>query len=139
MTTIVATFLILILILTNLNNSTILKSSRPQPSYTIYDKNFFNHQPQWNKLSSLSVGRSELTRTSHKTAIPMLIKQEAIKLKGDLIIGGLFPMHEAASEPHFCGEIKEGRGIQRLEGMLYALDKINSDPYLLPNLTLGMY
>jgi hypothetical protein len=36
-----------------------------------------------------------------------------------------------------CGEVKKERGIQRLEAMLYAIDLINNDSELLPNLRLG--
>jgi len=36
-----------------------------------------------------------------------------------------------------CGEINRDRGIQRLEAMLYALDRINEDPLLLPEIKLG--
>ena len=36
-----------------------------------------------------------------------------------------------------CGAVKEEKGMQRLEAMLYALDEINSDKELLPNTTLG--
>ncbi|EFX87236.1 glutamate receptor, metabotropic [Daphnia pulex] len=36
-----------------------------------------------------------------------------------------------------CGAIKEEKGIQRLEAMLYALDLINDDPHILPNITIG--
>jgi hypothetical protein len=36
-----------------------------------------------------------------------------------------------------CGAVKEEKGVQRLEAMLYALDQINADAQLLPNTTLG--
>lgn len=36
-----------------------------------------------------------------------------------------------------CGEINRDRGIQRLEAMLYALDRINEDSNLLPDIKLG--
>lgn len=36
-----------------------------------------------------------------------------------------------------CGAVKEEKGMQRLEAMLYVLDEINSDDDLLPNTTLG--
>jgi metabotropic glutamate receptor 2/3 len=36
-----------------------------------------------------------------------------------------------------CGPINKDRGIQRLEAMLFAIDKINSDPNLLGKIKLG--
>nr|XP_045587885.1 uncharacterized protein LOC123749808 [Procambarus clarkii] len=63
-------------------------------------------------------------------------KVKMVDIPGDVIFGGMFPMHErGVNEP--CGSIKEEKGIQRMEAMLYALDKINQDPVLLPNITLG--
>ncbi|XP_024940332.1 metabotropic glutamate receptor 7 isoform X2 [Cephus cinctus] len=63
-----------------------------------------------------------------------------IRIDGDVIFGGIFPMHEQVSgsmgqSP--CGAVKEEKGVQRLEAMLYALDEINGDSELLPNTTLG--
>lgn len=65
-----------------------------------------------------------------------------IRIKGDIILGGIFPMHEFlqhSPNPEYpCGAVKEEKGIQRLEAMLYAVDLINSDPTLLPNSSLGV-
>ena len=36
-----------------------------------------------------------------------------------------------------CGSINKDRGIQRLEAMLFAIDKINRDQTLLANIKLG--
>ena len=36
-----------------------------------------------------------------------------------------------------CGAVKEEKGVQRLEAMLYAMDQINADKHLLPNTSLG--
>lgn len=36
-----------------------------------------------------------------------------------------------------CGAVKEEKGMQRLEAMLYAIDEINKSQKLLPNITLG--
>ena len=36
-----------------------------------------------------------------------------------------------------CGAVKEEKGVQRLEAMLYAMDQINADKSLLPNTSLG--
>ncbi|XP_068983173.1 metabotropic glutamate receptor 2-like isoform X3 [Bombus flavifrons] len=63
-----------------------------------------------------------------------------IRINGDVILGGIFPMHEQVAgsigqSP--CGAVKEEKGMQRLEAMLYVLDEINSDDELLPNTTLG--
>lgn len=63
-----------------------------------------------------------------------------IRTKGHIVLGGIFPMHEhnIQQAEYPCGLIKEEKGIQRLEAMMYALDKINkNDNDLLPNVTLG--
>ncbi|XP_015461869.3 metabotropic glutamate receptor 7 isoform X2 [Astyanax mexicanus] len=61
----------------------------------------------------------------------------SIRIEGDVTLGGLFPVHArgVAGEP--CGDVKKENGIHRLEAMLYALDQINGDEELLPNITLG--
>ncbi|KAL4646288.1 metabotropic glutamate receptor 6-like [Arapaima gigas] len=61
----------------------------------------------------------------------------SIKIEGDITLGGLFPVHSRGPAGVPCGEIKKEKGIHRMEAMLYALDQINSDPDLLPNMTLG--
>ncbi|XP_064414010.1 metabotropic glutamate receptor 5b isoform X2 [Latimeria chalumnae] len=62
-------------------------------------------------------------------------------MPGDIIIGALFSVHH---QPHVdkvherkCGEVREQYGIQRVEAMLHTLDRINRNPLLLPNVTLG--
>ena len=54
----------------------------------------------------------------------------------DFVLGGLFPIH--AEDPNFgggrCGTIRTD---QEIEAMLFALDSINADNKLLPNLTVG--
>ncbi|XP_026858838.2 glutamate receptor, metabotropic 6b [Electrophorus electricus] len=61
----------------------------------------------------------------------------SIKVEGDITLGGLFPIHARGLAGVPCGELKKEKGIHRMEAMLYALDQINSDPDLLPNVTLG--
>ncbi|KAK9406086.1 metabotropic glutamate receptor 7-like [Crotalus adamanteus] len=61
----------------------------------------------------------------------------SIRLEGDITLGGLFPVHARGSSGVPCGDIQQQDGVHRLEAMLYALDQINSDPELLPNVTLG--
>ncbi|XP_078466710.1 metabotropic glutamate receptor 3-like [Lampetra planeri] len=55
----------------------------------------------------------------------------------ELLVGGLFPVHEKGDGSKDCGPINEARGIQRMEAMLFALDRINEDPRLLPGVRLG--
>uniref|UniRef100_A0A8D0BY43 Glutamate metabotropic receptor 2 n=1 Tax=Salvator merianae TaxID=96440 RepID=A0A8D0BY43_SALMN len=60
-------------------------------------------------------------------------------LEGDLVIGGLFPVHEKGGPAEECGKINEHRGIQRLEAMLFALDEINKNQHILPGIRLGAH
>lgn len=67
-------------------------------------------------------------------------ERKLIRIKGDVILGGIFPMHEQVIGPTSdmpCGAVKEEKGMQRLEAMLYALDEINNSSTILPNITLG--
>ncbi|XP_033825915.2 metabotropic glutamate receptor 7-like [Periophthalmus magnuspinnatus] len=61
----------------------------------------------------------------------------SIRTDGHLTLGGLFPVHARGADGISCGDLKKENGIQRLEAMMYALDQINQDDQLLPNITLG--
>ncbi|XP_041859914.1 metabotropic glutamate receptor 7-like [Melanotaenia boesemani] len=76
------------------------------------------------------------------TVVDFTLPQEtyaphSIRTQGHLTLGGLFPVHSRGIDGTPCGDLKKENGIQRLEAMMYALDQINQDDQLLPNITLG--
>lgn len=48
------------------------------------------------------------------------------------LYGDLSQVHERK-----CGAVREQYGIQRVEAMMHTLDRINADPNILPNISLG--
>ncbi|KAG8523014.1 Metabotropic glutamate receptor 6 [Galemys pyrenaicus] len=61
----------------------------------------------------------------------------SVRLAGGLTLGGLFPVHARGTAGRACGPLKKEQGVHRLEAMLYALDRVNADPLLLPGVRLG--
>lgn len=86
-----------------------------------------------------------------------------ISIPGEIVLGGIFPIHQKGKLPvpcivsplinwhssgtnirskngdlkSLCGALNKDRGVQRVEAMLFAIDKINNDPSLLPNIKVG--
>ena len=68
---------------------------------------------------------------------PAAIGQHSVLLDGDLVLGGLFPVHEKGDGTP-CSAKLYNRGLQRLEAMLFAVDQINRDRHLLPHTSIGV-
>ncbi len=101
---------------------------------------FRDHGPSWPLHLTLLL--LLLARTPQALAVPDYntdTSKKEIVLEGDLVIGGLFPVHQKGEGAQDCGRINAQRGIQRLEAMLLALDKINQDDQILPGVTLGAH
>ncbi|XP_064106613.1 uncharacterized protein LOC135215628 [Macrobrachium nipponense] len=68
-------------------------------------------------------------------------RKTALK-EGDILIGALFSVHQQPKQKTAftltCGKIREQYGIQRVEAAFLAIDQINANPDLLPNITLGV-
>uniref|UniRef100_A0A8B9LGP6 Glutamate receptor, metabotropic 4 n=1 Tax=Astyanax mexicanus TaxID=7994 RepID=A0A8B9LGP6_ASTMX len=78
-----------------------------------------------------------LSTLAAKPKGPSQVYLNSIRIDGDITLGGLFPVHARGHGGKPCGELKKEKGVQRLEAMLFALDRINNDHELLPNITLG--
>ena len=61
-------------------------------------------------------------------------KYKKVYIEGNITLGGLFPIHSDAR----CKSINGVLGIQRLEAMLYAVQRINKEGSILPGLKLGL-
>ena len=78
-----------------------------------------------------------------RDAMPTVRKPDISKaaiVEGDIVLGGLFPIHTEKTDrldEDQCGSLDVERGIHRLEAMLYAIQQVNKNHTLLPNITLG--
>jgi len=55
---------------------------------------------------------------------------------GDIVLGGLLRVHLRGDSENQCGEF-DVRGLNRVFAMIFAIEKINNDSKLLPNISLG--
>ncbi|XP_002731627.1 metabotropic glutamate receptor 2-like [Saccoglossus kowalevskii] len=81
--------------------------------------------------------RSRPFRTNTNDTLP---KRFVASIAGDVIIGGLFPIH-SSSLGYLCNPMTRDQAIhiKEIEAMLFTIDKINEDTSLLPGVTLGAH
>lgn len=75
-------------------------------------------------------------RTADRSISGARIRGIQDKRNADFVVGGLFPVHSDRNGIN-CGQLRTQGGVDRVEAMLFALDSVNADPCLLPNITLG--
>ncbi|XP_054653377.1 metabotropic glutamate receptor 1b [Dunckerocampus dactyliophorus] len=89
----------------------------------------------------LLVFQASVASKNERSLVPSSASRLVARMDGDIIIGALFSIHHQPSAEKVaerkCGEVREQYGIQRVEAMFHTLDRINSVPHLLPNITLG--
>ncbi len=61
---------------------------------------------------------------------------QAPNREGDVIFGGLFTIHSRGTSENQCGEL-DFKALDRALAMIFAIEKINNDSKLLPNITIG--
>lgn len=95
-------------------------------------KDIYEHDDH--DITTTTVSRSRTAITNDHSHQDMV----SVNLPGDIILGGLFPVHEKGEHTP-CGPTVYNRGVQRLEAMLYAVERVNRDPTILPNITIGVH
>ncbi|XP_017278819.1 metabotropic glutamate receptor 1 isoform X2 [Kryptolebias marmoratus] len=84
---------------------------------------------------------SGISSIHERSVVPRAASRSVARMDGDVIIGALFSVHHQPSAEKVaerkCGDVREQYGIQRVEAMFHTLDRINADPNLLPNISLG--
>ena len=98
-------------------------------------------------LSMLAAAEVETFKFNVTTSEVVLDDEDGGRIRGvrsrenkSFVLGGLFPIHTHAADPSQgspCGDVRQERGLERMEAMLFAIDTINADPDLLPGVDLG--
>ena len=86
----------------------------------------------WLKFSFLAV--LLLCNGSHR--VNCILQQRSAYEDGHIVLGGLFDLHQSAGNNNYCGDIL-GSNLGYAEAMVFAIESINKNNTLLPNVTLG--
>ncbi|XP_067127644.1 metabotropic glutamate receptor 3-like isoform X1 [Centruroides vittatus] len=90
---------------------------------------------RWLRIFSIAFILPLLPMMATKASIQWPL-QRMSNYSGDIMLGALFPIHERNAKFE-CGKLQD-EGLQQLEALVFTLNKINSDPELLPGIKLGI-
>lgn len=70
---------------------------------------------------------------------PNAFPSDAFIKEGDILIGGIYSVRDQSKDQtNPCGgQVTNWRWQQNIQAIVYSIDKINADPTILPNVTLG--
>ena len=68
--------------------------------------------------------------------VTCLHQQRSAYKDGHIVLGGLFDLHQSAGNNNYCGDIL-ATNLGYAEAMVFAIESINKNNTLLPNVTLG--
>lgn len=89
----------------------------------------------FNKTTTLLCVVMILTSSCH---CRVSVKEKSFTKDGDLIIGGLLPLHHPKPfNAHECGGIRSITALKELEAMVYAINFIDNNDTILPGVHLG--
>ena len=86
----------------------------------------------------MNFGGAKLLLVVLLASVSARVARSYVLIEGNITLGALLPIHAPKPNLQCDDTVQERLGIQRLEGILHAIDRINEDAALLPGLTLGL-
>nr|XP_027198972.1 metabotropic glutamate receptor 3-like [Dermatophagoides pteronyssinus] len=119
------------------NNEVDLLNRNSKSHFYIDDHDQWNDHNNYAFTMKKNIRPLRYASSDHHPNITWPVKKVA-EVHGNITLGGLMMVHEREDQK-ICGPIMPQGGIQALEAMLHTIDYVNSQPNILPGITLGAY